>query len=101
MPILISKELQRTDKKGCKKMTQYLIRTYDTYFNDVRSEHVATYVNDDTAISAAKTMLYLSIHPLDTCELQVCRKGLDMGEWCMFAAVYYCDDDIVVDDCFC
>lgn len=82
-------------------MTQYLIRTYDTYFNDVRNEHIAAYVNDDTAISAAKTMLHLSIHPLDTCELQVCRKALGMGEWRMFAAVYYCDDEIVVDDCCC
>lgn len=82
-------------------MKQYLIRTYDTYFNDVRCEYVGECVDDETAINAAKTMLSLSIHPLDTCELQVCRKGLGMGEWCMFAAVYYCDGDIVVDDCFC
>lgn len=82
-------------------MKRYLIRTYDTYFNDDRREYVGEYVDDETAISAAKSMLNLSIHPLDTCELQVCRKGLGMGEWCMFAAVYYCDGDIVVDDCFC
>lgn len=82
-------------------MTQYLIRTYDEYFQDVRNEHICECVDDETAISTAKTMLYLLIHPLDTCELQVCRKGMGMGDWCMFAAVYYCDDDIVVDDCFC
>ena len=82
-------------------MKPYMIRTYDTYFQDVRHEYVSEYVDDETAINAAKTMLDLSIHPLDTCELQVCRKGLSMGEWCMFAAVYYCDNDIVVDDCFC
>lgn len=82
-------------------MKQYLIRTYDTYFQDVRNEYVGEYENDETAINAAKTMLYLSMHTLDTCELQVCRKGFGMGEWCMFAAVYYCDGDIVVDNCFC
>lgn len=82
-------------------MKQYLIRTYDTYFQDVRNEHVDMFVDDETAINATKTMLHLSIHPADTCEMQVCRKGIGMGEWCMFAAVYYCDDEIVVDDCFC
>lgn len=82
-------------------MKQYLIRTYDTYFNDVRNEHIAEFVNDDTAIRAAKSHLNLLIHPLDTCEIQVCRRGLGMGEWCMFAAVYWCDGDIVVDDRFC
>lgn len=82
-------------------MKQYLIRTYDTYFNDVRNEHIAEFVNDDTAIRAAKSYLNLLIHPLDTCEIQICRRGLGMGEWCMFAAVYSCDGDIVVDDCFC
>lgn len=82
-------------------MKPYMIRTYDTYFQDVRHEYVGEYENDETAINAAKTILDLSIHPLDTCELQVCRKGLGMGEWCMFAAVYYCDDDIIVEDCFC
>lgn len=84
-----------------KKMKQYMIRTYDTYFNDVRKTHVANYVDDETAISAAKTMLHLSIHPADTCEMQVYRKGIGCGDWCMFAAVYYDDNDIVVDDCFC
>jgi hypothetical protein len=82
-------------------MAQYIIRTYDTYFNDVRSEHMGEYVDDETAINAAKRMLHLFIHPTDTCEMQVCRKGMAIGEWCMFAAVYYCDGDIVVDDCFC
>lgn len=82
-------------------MKQYLIRTYDTYFDDVRSYYVGEYANDETAINAAKSMMHILIHPADTCEMQVCRKGLGMGEWCMFAAVYYCDDDIVVDDCFC
>lgn len=82
-------------------MTQYLIRTYDTYFNDVRSEHVNKYVDDETAINAAKSMLHILIHPTDTCELQICRKGLGVNEWYMFAAVYYCDGDIVVDDCYC
>lgn len=82
-------------------MKQYLIRTYDTYFNDVRDTHIGEYVDDETAINAAKAMCNLLIHPLDTCELQVCRKGMGVGEWNMFAAVYYCDNDIVVDDCFC
>lgn len=82
-------------------MKQYLIRTYDTYFQDVRNEHIGEYVDDETAINAAKRMLHVLVHPTDTCELQVCCKGMGMGEWCMFAAVYYCDDDIVVDDIYC
>lgn len=82
-------------------MKQYLIRTYDTYFNDVRSKHIGEYVNDDAAINAAKTMLHLSVHPMDTCEMQVCSRNRNTLDWCIFAIVYYCDNDIVVDDCFC
>lgn len=81
-------------------MTEYLLRTYDTYFNDVRRQRVSKFVNDDAAITAAKLSLFL-LHPQDTVEIQVCRKGLGMDDYCMFAAVYYCDDEIVVDDCFC
>lgn len=82
-------------------MAAYMLRTYDTYFQDVRNDYIGEYVDDETAIRAAKGILYLSIHPLNSCEIQVYRKGSSCGEWCMFAAVYYCDDDIVVDDCFC
>ena len=87
-------------------MNKYLLRRYDTYFNDVRNETIIECVDDDTAINAAKTSLYLSVHPLDTCEIQVCRKGMSMGEWVMFAAVFYdgyANDlyHIGVEDCFC
>lgn len=82
-------------------MNEYLLRRYDTYFNDVRHETIVKCVDDETAINAAKSCLHLSIHPKDTCEIQICRKGLAMGEWVMFAAVYYDDYDIVVEDCFC
>ena len=80
---------------------EYLLRTYDTYFQDVRRERVTKFVDDETAIQAAKHSLFL-LHPQDTVEIQVCRKGLSMGEWVMFAAVF-CDDDesIIVEDCFC
>lgn len=89
-------------KKGLNVMNTYLLRRYDTYFNDVRHETIIACVDDETAINTAKSTLLLSIHPLDTVEIQVCRKGLSMGEWCMFAAVYYYDDDeIAIDDCFC
>lgn len=79
---------------------QYLIRTYDTYFQDVRRERVGEFINDDAAIDAAKLSMFL-LHPQDTVKVQVCRKGLGCDEWCMFAAVYYEDGLIVVDDCFC
>lgn len=82
-------------------MARYLIRTYDTYFNDVRNDYVSEYADDETAINAAKSMLHLLIHPADTCEMQVCCEGMCYREWVMFAAVYYCDDDIVVDYCYC
>ena len=82
-------------------MNKYLLRRYDTYFNDVRNETIIECVDDETAIHAARQSLFLAIHSKDTVEIQVCRKGMSMGEWCMFAAVYYDDDEIVVDDCFC
>lgn len=82
------------------KKEQYLIRTYDTYFQDVRRERIATFTSDDEAITAAKLETFL-LHPQDTVEVQICRKGLSCGEWCMFAVVYYDDETIVVDDCFC
>lgn len=82
-------------------MNKYLLRRYDTYFNDVRNETIIECVDDETAIRAARQSLFLCIHSKDTCEIQVCRKGLSMDEWCMFAAVYYDDDEIIVDDCFC
>lgn len=87
-------------------MNKYLLRRYDTYFNDVRNETIIECVDDETAINAAKSALNLSIHPLDTVEIQVCRKGLSMGEWNMFAAVFYdcyANDlyHIGVEHCFC
>ena len=83
------------------KYNEYLLRTYDTYFQDVRRERVAKFVDDEAAIQAAKLSLFL-LHPQDTAEIQVCRKGLCVGEWCMFAAVFYDDDgSIIVEDCFC
>ena len=88
-------------KKELNVMNKYLLRRYDTYFNDVRNETIIEYVDDETAIRAAKQSLFLAIHPKDTVEMQVYRKGMSMGEWCMFAAVYYCNGDIVIDDCFC
>lgn len=82
------------------KYTEYLLRTYDTYFQDVRREHVAKFVDDNAAILAARHTLFL-LHTQDTVEIQVCRKGLGMGEWVMFAAVFYdYDGSIVVEDCF-
>lgn len=88
-------------KKGLNVMNEYLLRRYDTYFNDERNETIIECADDETAIKTAKSFLFLAIHPKDSVEIQVCRKGLSMGEWCMFAAVYYDDDEIVVDDCFC
>lgn len=83
------------------KCNDYLLRTYDTYFQDVRRERVSKFVDDTAAINAAKYQLYL-LHPQDTVEIQVCRKGLGMGEWVMFAAVFYdYDGSILVEDCFC
>lgn len=82
-------------------MNKYLLRRSDTYFNDVRNETIIECADDETAINTAKSSLFLAIHPKDTVEIQVLRNGLSMGEWVMFAAVYYNDDEIVVDDCFC
>lgn len=83
------------------KYTEYLLRTYDTHFQNVVRERVGKFVNDDAAIESAKTTLFL-LYSQDTIEIQVCRKGLSVGEWVMFAAVFYDDDDsIVVEDCFC
>ena len=83
------------------KYTEYLLRTYDTYFQDVRRERVAKFVDEKAAILAAKQTLFL-LHTQDTVEIQVCRKGLGMGEWVMFAAVFYdYDGSIIVEDCFC
>lgn len=82
------------------KTTDYLLRTYDTYFQDVRREHIGRYANDETAIQAAKQICFL-LHPLDSVEIQVCRKGLGMCEWVMFAAVFYDDGEFAVEDCFC
>lgn len=84
------------------KYPEYLLRTYDTYFQDVRKERVSKFVDDIAAINAAKSQLYMLHTEQDTVEIQVCRKGLDMGEWVMFAAVSYdYDGSILVDDCFC
>lgn len=83
------------------KYTEYLLRTYDTYYQDVMGERVAKFANDTAAIRSAKRSLYL-FHSQDTIEIQVCRKGLSMGEWVMFASVFYDDDgSILVEDCFC
>ena len=83
------------------KYNEYMLRTYDTYFQDVRSERVSKFVDDTAAINAAKSQLCL-LHTQDTVEIQVCRKGLGMGEWVMFAAVFYdYDGSILVEDCFC
>ena len=88
-------------KKGLNVMNKYLLRRYDTYFNDVRNGMIIECVDDETAIKTAKQSLFLTIHPKDSVEIQVCRKGLSKDEWCMFATVYYDDDEIVIDDCFC
>lgn len=83
------------------KYNEYLLRTYDTYYQDVRNERVGEFVDDETAINAAKSQLYM-LDTQDTVEIQVCIKGLGMGEWVMFAAVFYdYDGSILVDDCFC
>lgn len=82
-------------------MRRYMLRKYDTYFQNVRNEHIAGYVNDDAAIAAAKRMLWWDLHPEDSCEIEVCREGFGMDEWCVFAVVHYCDGDIVVDDVWC
>lgn len=83
------------------KYNKYLLRTYNTYLQDVRRERISKFVDDDTAIESAKTVLDLLYSQDATIEIQVCRKGLGMGEWCMFAAVFYDDDgSIVVEDCF-
>lgn len=87
-------------------MNEYLLRRYDTYFNDVRNETVIECIDDETAINAAKTLLNLTVRPLDSIEIQVCRKGVSLGEWCMFAAVFYdgYGNDLYhigVEDCFC
>lgn len=84
------------------KYNEYLLRTYDTYFQDVRKERVSKFVDDTAAINAAKSQLYMLHTEQDSVEIQVCRKGLGMGEWCMFAVVSYdYDGSILVDDCFC
>ena len=84
------------------KYPEYLLRTYDTCFQDVRRERVSKFVDDETAINAAKSQLYMLHTEQDTVEIQVCHKGLGMGEWVMFAAVSYdYDGSILVDDCFC
>lgn len=83
------------------KYAEYLLRTYDPYFEDVIRERVSKFVDDIAAINAAKSQLCL-FHPQDSMEIQVCRKGLGMGEWVMFAAVFYdYDGSILVEDCFC
>lgn len=84
-----------------KKMKQYLMRTYDLYWNNVVRETVVKAIDDDTAIDIARTAFNLLISPSDRLELQVCRKGIGRGAWCMFAAVYYDDTEIVVEDCYC
>lgn len=84
------------------KYNEYLLRTYDTHFQDVRRERVSKFVDDETAINAAKSQLYMLHTEQDTVEIQVCRKGLGVGEWIMFAAVSYdYDGSILVEDCFC
>lgn len=84
------------------KYNEYLLRTYDTFFQDVRKERVSKFVDDIAAINAAKSQLYMLHTEKDTVEIQVCRKGLGMGTWVMFAAVSYdYDGSILVDDCFC
>lgn len=84
------------------KYNEYLLRTYDTFFQDVRKKRVSKFVDDIAAINAAKSQLYMLHTEKDTVEIQVCRKGLGMGEWVMFAAVSYdYDGSILVDDCFC
>lgn len=87
-------------KKGLNVMNKYLLRRYDTLFNDVRNETIIECVDDETAIRAARQSLILTIHPKDTVEIQVCRKGLSMGEWVMFAGVYYDDDEIAIANCY-
>lgn len=82
-------------------MKRYMLRKYDTFFQDVRQEHIAEYVNDDAALAAAKRMLWYDIHPKDTCEIQVCHEGFTTGTWYSFAVVHYCDGEIVVDDVWC
>jgi hypothetical protein len=83
------------------KKKSYLLRTYDTYWHNVLREIVVNADNDDSAINIARTSAYLLMMEDETLEVQVCRKGLGMGEWNMFATVYYYDNDIVVDDCYC
>ena len=88
-------------------MNEYLLRRYDTYFNEIRNETVIECVDDETAINAAKSLLHLSVHPLDTIEIQICSKDMAIGEWCMFAAVFYDSNgnDLyhigIEDCCFC
>lgn len=83
-------------------MKQYLMRTYDLYWNDVLRETVVNAIDDDTAINIARTSFELLVSPSAMIELQVCHKGMSLNTWDMFAAVYYGDDGtIIVDDCFC
>lgn len=82
-------------------MKQYLIRTYDTYWQNVIRETVVNAINDDTAIRIARTSFDILVSPTDRLELQICRKGMGCDDWCIFAAVYYDEDEIVIEDCYC
>lgn len=84
---------------------KYMLRSYDTYYQDVRREHVADFISEDAAIEAAAIMLCLMYDPSDQMEIQILVPTLGRGEWQMIGACFYEDTDdgpqIVFEDCFC
>lgn len=92
------------------KKERFWLRAYDTSFmQDYHGiYHVGEYVDENAAIAAAMTMLDMTYQPSDLMEIQLYRKGLGRGEWCMFGVVHYntsdeasCYCEIIFEDCYC
>lgn len=80
--------------------SKYIMRTYDTYFNDVRNTiTLDKSQNDDEAIRTARLSCFL-LHPQDTVEVQVCKRNKQNTAYEMFAVVYYEDGQLVVDEIY-
>lgn len=80
--------------------SKYIMRVYDTYFNDVRRTiALDKSQSDEEAIRTARLSMFL-IHPQDTVEVQVCKLNERTNDYDMFAVVYYEDGLLVVDDIY-
>lgn len=76
---------------------KYLLRVYDTFYNNVIREFVKEFDSNESAIASAMNHLHLMYRPADLIEIQVCVPTLGYDYQMIGYVAYENDNSNVVD----